>query len=158
MSIDNDQLFNEVLDNEYEKIPVFFKLSKTTAKIALGAIAVFCALSMLFIVFFYRSGTYEMIPHGDSGYSMGVNIYNNDYLKYAIICLAMVIVVAFWLFMVQYYEKRAFAKASEFASRVHYANLQKREMQRNKEIFQFRPTKTIADDPAFWTFKKSDKK
>ena len=158
MSIDNDQLFNEVLDNEYEKIPVFFKLSKLTAKIALGAIGVFFVLSMLFIVFFYRSGTYETISYGgDGGYSMGVNLYNNDYLKYAIICLAMVIVVAFWLFMVQYYEKRAFAKASQFASKVHYAELQKKEIRRNKEMFSFRPTNNVADDPAFWTFKKSGK-
>ena len=157
MSIDNDQFLNELLDEEYRKIPAFFKLSKFTAKIALGAIAVFFALSMMFIVFFYNSGKYETIPHGDSGYSMGVNMYNNDFLKYAIICLAMVIVVAFWLFMVQYYEKRAFAKASEFASRMHFAELQKKEMQRNKETYSFRPTKNLADDPAFWTFKKSDK-
>lgn len=154
MSIDNDQFLNELLDEEYRKIPVFFKLSKLTAKIALGAIGVFFALSMMFIVFFYRSGTYEMIPHGDSGYSMGVNIYNNDFLKYAIICLAAVIVIALWLFMVQYYEKRAFAKASNFASRVHYAEMHRNEERRQQEKYALRPHNNPADDPAFWTFKK----
>ena len=154
MSIDNDELLNEMLDEEYRKIPVFFKLSKLTAKIALAAIGVFFVLSMMFIVFFYNSGTYEQIPTAGEGYSMGVNMYNNDYLKYAIICLAMVIVVAFWLFMVQYYEKRAFAKASNFASKMHYAEMQRNEERRQKEQFAFRPQKNLADDPAFWTFKK----
>lgn len=154
MSIDNDSLLNEMLDEEYRKIPVLFKMSKLTARIAIAAIGIFFVLSMMFIVFFYNSGSYEQLPTAGTGYSMGVNLYNNDYLKYAIICLAVVIVVAFWLFMVQYYEKRAFAKASNFASKMHYAELQRKEAKREQERFVLKTNSTVSDDPAFWTFKK----
>ena len=153
MSI-NDQLLNELLDEEYRKIPSLFKMSKLTAKIAIAAIGIFFVLSMMFIVFFYNSGSYEQIPTAGSGYSMGVNIYNDDFIKYAIICLAVVIVVAFWLFMVQYYEKRAYAKASNFASKMHYAELQRKEEKRQQEMFGVHTKSTPSSDPAFWTFKK----
>ena len=166
MSINNDQLLNEMLDAEYKKIPSLFKLSKITAKIAIAAIGVSFVLCMMFIVFFFQSGgsgetqpadgTYAMSANiYNSAASIGADVYNNDYIKYAVICLAVVIVVAFWLFMVDYYEKRAYAKASDFANKLHYAEMQKNEDKLQKESFAFRPQNNTADDPAFWTFKKN---
>ena len=143
-----------MLKAENHKIPSLFKLSKITARIALAAIVVFFLLSMMFIVFFYRSGSNEMIQQAGSAYSMSVELYNSDYIKYAVICLAVVIVVAFWLFMVQYYEKRAYAKAAEFADKLHYAELHRNEEKLEQERYAFRPKTSPTQDPAFWTFKK----
>lgn len=157
MNIDNDQFLNELLDEEYRKIPSLFKLSKITARIATAAIGVFFVLSMMFIVFFYNSGSNEMMPQGDNAYSMSIDLYNNEFIKYAVLCLAVVIVIAFWLFMVQYYEKRAYAKASDFASRIHHVEMQKKEEKLQQETYAFRPVKSQANDPAFWTVKKSIK-
>lgn len=156
MSIDNDQFLNEILDAENKKIPSMFKLSKLTARIAIASIVVFFLLTIMFIVFFYNSGN-EMVQQSDSAYSMAVNMYNSDYIKYAVICLAVVIVVAFWLFMVQYYERRAYVKASDFANKLHYAEMQRKEEKLAEERFAFRPKMTPAEDPAFWTMKKPGK-
>lgn len=152
----NDQIINELLEEEMRKIPVFFKLGKTTAKICIGAIGAFCLLFMTFIVLFYRSATKEIIQNVEGTDPVSINVYHSEYLKYAGICLVVILVVAFWLFMVQYYEKRAYTKASEFANRIHFEELKKNERQLNAEKFAFRPTIKVSGD-AFWTAKKSGK-
>lgn len=152
----NDQIINELLEEEIRKIPVFFKLSKTTAKICIGAIGAFFLLSMTFIVLFFRSATQEFIQTGEGTDPVSFNVYNSEYLRYAGICLAVILVVAFWLFMVQYYEKRAYSKASEFAKRIHFEEMKKNERKLNAEKFAFRPTLKVSGD-TFWTAKKSGK-
>ena len=154
MGLDNDELLNELLDEEYRKIPIIFRLNRLAGKIALGILGVLVLASIVFIVLFYNSGKYEQIQHGNSGYSMGVNVYNNDFMVYAILCLACVIVIAGWLFLVQFFEKRAFAKASQFANRLHFAEMHRREVKRQEEKMLYRPSDPAELDPDFWKFKK----
>ena len=85
---------------------------------------------------------------------MGVNIYNNDFMVYAILCLAAVILIAGWLFLVQFFEKRAFAKASQFANRMHFAEMHRREVKRQEEKMLYRPKDPSEMDPDFWKIKK----
>ena len=154
MGLDNDELLNELLDEEYRKIPIIFRLNRLAGRIALAVLGVFLAASVLFIILFYNSGKYEQIQHGNSGYSMGVNIYNNDFMVYAILCLAAVILIAGWLFLVQFFEKRAFAKASQFANRMHFAEMHRREVKRQEEKMLYRPKDPSEMDPDFWKIKK----
>ena len=152
----NDQIINELLEEEIRKIPVFFKLSKLTAKICVAAIGAFFLLSMTFIVFFYRSGTQEFVQYAEGTDPLSINVYNGVFLRYAGVCLAAIVVIAFWLFMVQYYEKRAYAKASDFANKMHFEELRKHERALNEEKFAFRPTMKVSGD-TFWTANKVGK-
>ena len=139
MSIDNDELLNELLDDEYGRIPFLFRINNRITKIAFAVMGVFVVAAMVFIWLFYDSGKYELLPVGIETYSLGVNIFNNSYMVYAILCLVVVIIIAGWLLLVQYFEKQAFAKASNLANRVHFAELRRKEIKRQEEKMLFRP-------------------
>lgn len=139
MSIDNDELLNELLDDEYGRIPFLFRINNRITKIAFAVMGVFVVAAMVFIWLFYDSGKYELLPVGLETYSLGVNIFNNSYMVYAILCLVVVIIIAGWLLLVQYFEKQAFAKASNLANRIHFAELHRKEIKRQEEKMLFRP-------------------
>ena len=155
MGLDNDQVFNDLLDEEYKKIPIIFRLSRKAAKIALIVLGVFVAAAITFIVLFYDSGKYEQIQHGNSGYSMGVNIYNNNFMLYAIFCLIAVIAIAGWLTLAQLFEKRAFAKASHLSNMIHLAEMNRNERKWQEEKMKYRPSEPVESLPDdFWAVKK----
>lgn len=139
MNIDNDELLNELLDDEYKRIPFPFRINKRISVAALAVMGVFIVAAAILIFLFYDSGKYERLPVGNGPCSLGVNIYNNSYLVYAIVCLVIVEIIAGWLFLAQLCEKRAFAKASKLAGRLHFAEMHRREVRRQEEKMLFRP-------------------
>ena len=50
MGLDNDQVFNDLLDEEYQKIPMIFRRSRKAARIALIVLGVFVEAARTFIV------------------------------------------------------------------------------------------------------------
>lgn len=136
MGLETDKVFNELFEEQYNKIPRVFRPSRKTSKIAIIIIGVFIALAAFFLNRFYDSGHYITMP-SVGGYEMGFNVYNNSYMAAMIICLVVVILIAGWLCICMVFEKRAFKKASRLSNMIFLAERHRDEIKRqNNNLFK----------------------
>lgn len=136
MSLENDSVFNELFEEQYDKIPKIFRLNRKISKIALAIIVVFIAGASFFLSRFYDSGEYIKTP-SYGGYEAGYNVYNNSYMVGMIICLAVVILLSGWLTIGVVFERRAFKKASKLSNMIFLAERHRDEIRRqNNNLFK----------------------
>lgn len=129
MGLDNDTVFNELFEEQYDKIPKIFRLNRKISKIAIIIIVVFIAGASIFLNLWYNSGEYITTP-SVGGYEMGFNVYNNSYMVGMIICLLIVILIAGWLTIGVIYERRAFKKASYLSNMIFLSERHRDEVRR----------------------------
>ncbi|MBR6487355.1 MAG: hypothetical protein IKT20_00435, partial [Clostridiales bacterium] len=79
MHLENDQVFNELFEEEFDKIPIIFRFNRKTSKIVIGIIVVFIAGASVFMNLFHDSGEFVSI-NSAPGYQAGFNVYNNNYM------------------------------------------------------------------------------
>ena len=127
--LDDDNVFNELYEEQFDKIPKVFRLNRKISKITLIIIAVFIAGASFFLNRFYDSGEYIKTP-SYGGYEAGYNVYNNSYMFGMIICLAVVILLSAWLVIGLYFERRAFKKASRLSNMIFLAERHRDEVRR----------------------------
>ena len=132
MHLENDQVFNELFEEEFDKIPIIFRFNRKTSKIVIGIIVVFIAGASVFMNLFHDSGEFVSI-NSAAGYQAGFNVYNNNYMIGMIICLAVVVVLSAWLAIGGYLERRAFRKATRLSSMIHFAEKHRNEIKRQND-------------------------
>lgn len=99
MSIDNDDVFSFILDEEFNKIPFIFRFSKRRIKIGLGIMgAGFAAMCILSTAVNWIDGATAIIA-----------------------AAAFTAIVAGWMSIAVRFEKRAFSNASSLAYRYRIA-------------------------------------
>ncbi len=125
MSIENDDDFNFLFNEQFEKIPFLFRFSRKRFIATLIAMAVFLIAGMIFMRLFNDSGEYIAIPTL-SGYSFGFNEYNYAYLIYVIVCFAVIAILAVWIVLSKLFEQRAFKKATELSNMIYLTQRHKR--------------------------------
>ena len=119
MTLENDNIFNELFDEEFGKIPFIFRFSKIRYYGTLIATGLSFISIIVFIVLFYNSGSYEVFDTApNSGYQMGVNIYNYAFGVGVLISAAVLGALGLWMVAAKWFEQRAFKKASNLAQMI----------------------------------------
>jgi hypothetical protein len=125
MSIENDDNFTFLYNEQFEKIPLLFRFSRKRFIASLIVMGVFFIAGMVFMSLFYNSGEYIKIP-SLGGYSFGFNDYNYIFLILMIICFAVIAVIAGWIVLSKLFEQRAFRKATELSNMIYLTQRHKR--------------------------------
>ena len=133
MRLENDDNFNFLYNDEFEKIPSLFRFTRKRYLIALIVMIVFFVAMLVLITIFYSTQTTEMIPSAIPQSTVGsyqyVNTYKYGYMVATLICGLIVALIAGWMTFAKFLEKRAFKKASIlsnmiFLSETHKLNVE----------------------------------
>ena len=126
MSIENDNNFNFLFNEQFEKIPLLFRFSRKRFIASLIVMAVFFLAGMIFLKLFYDSGEYVTVPSLGGTYSFGFNEYNYVFLILMIACFAVIALIAGWIVLAKMFEQRAFRKATELSNMIFLTQRHKR--------------------------------
>lgn len=122
MRLENDNVFNELYEEEFNKIPFLFRFSRKRFKVVIITTIVLFVSMLILTSVFYSTGKAEVIDAPFSpittGSQMVVNMYNNGVLVAVIIVGIVVALLAFWMFIAKQFEKRAFRKATNLANMI----------------------------------------
>ena len=129
MRLENDNVFNELYEEEFNKIPFLFRFSRKRFKVVIITTIVLFASMLILTSVFYSTGKSEVIAAPISplttGSQMVVNMYNNGVLVAVIIVAAIVVLLALWMFIAKQFEKRAFSKATKLANMIYLSERHK---------------------------------
>ena len=127
MRLENDKNFTFLYNEEFEKIPAFFKFSRKRCIAALIVMGAFFTAAMIFLSLFQDSAKYERMAVMGA-YSLGVNDYNYAFLYAMIICFAVIALIAAWMSIAKVFERMAFKKASNLANMIYLSERHKAEI------------------------------
>ena len=125
MSIENDNNFNFLFNEQFEKIPLLFRFSRKRFIASIVVMAVSFLAGMVFMRLFYDSGEYVRVP-SLGGYTFGFNEYNYVFLILMIVCFAIIALIAGWIVLSKMFEQRAFKKATELSNMIFLTQRHKR--------------------------------
>ena len=129
MRLENDQVFNELYEEEFNKIPFLFRFGHMRFKVVIITTIVLFVSMLILTSVFYSTGKAEVIEAPFSpvttGSQMVVNMYNNGVLIAVIIVGIVVALLAFWMFIAKQFEKRAFRKATNLANMIYLSERHK---------------------------------
>ena len=118
MRLENDENFNFLYNEEFEKIPALFRFSRKRFIGAFITIGVFFVAAMIFLSLFNNSAEYVTVPSIDIAHSFGFNDYNYSYLILMILCFVVIAVIAGWMTIAKLLETRAFKKATQLSNMI----------------------------------------
>ena len=129
MRLENDDTFNFLYNDEFEKIPFFFRFSRKRYITALIVMVVFFVAMLVLITIFYSTQTTEMIPSAIPQSTVGsyqyVNTYKYGYMVATLICGLIAALCAGWMTYAKLLEKRAFKKAAELSNKIFLSETHK---------------------------------
>ncbi len=111
-----DELFAEYYQFEMDKVSKWFKFRHSEGKAVYIALAVLLVLDFSFITAFQNSRKFVKIITSSTSESIPIVCYDNTFLIAAIICSAIILLIAIWIMLSIYYEKRAFKRSSRAAA------------------------------------------
>ena len=126
MQLENDQVFNTLYQEEYNKIPYIFRFGRRRPKIVVGIICVLFAASLVLWSVWY--GTGKTVHTSLGQYDVAYNVYDMRYLVAMIITIAAGLLLSLWAGIGLWFEQRAFKKASKLANMIFLSERHKTEM------------------------------
>ena len=136
MGLDTDQTFNELFEEQYEKIPRIFRLSKKGLKISFVVLGVLIVIAMALLSAFYSTGKTVVEPSAP-GYERFYNTYDYRFMVAFTIIMTLFTFYTAWLVIVELFEKRAFRKASRLAAMIYLSEKHRDEVRRqNDRLFK----------------------
>ena len=136
MGLETDQVFNDLFQEQYEKIPRCFRLSKKGLKISFVVLGVLITIAMILLSVFYSTGKTVSVPSA-IGYEMVYNTYDYRFMVAFAIIMTIFTVYTAWLVIVELFEKRAFKKASRLAAMIYLSEKHRDEVRRqNDRLFK----------------------
>ena len=129
MRLENDDNFNFLYNDEFERIPSLFRFTRKRYMIALIVMIVFFVAMLVFITIFYSTQKTIEIPAGITGTTLGENTrvsdYEYGYMAATLICGLIAALIAGWMTVAKLLEKRAFKKASELSNKIFLSETHK---------------------------------
>ncbi len=122
MRIENDNVLNEIFEEEFEKIPFLFRFSKKRLIITLSVMGALLISTIVLIVLFYRSGTYEMsstLP--EFLYQKSIKVYDTGLGIGLVISGTALVLTVLMIVAGKLFEERAFKKAAVLANKISIA-------------------------------------
>ena len=136
MGLETDQVFNELFQEQYEKIPRFFRLSKKGLKISLIVLGIIIVIALSVLSAFYSTAETVSAPSA-IGYEMVYNTYDYRFMVAFVVLMTIFTLYTAWLVIVELFEKRAFKKASRLANMIFLAERHRDEVNRqNDRLFK----------------------
>lgn len=126
MQLENDELFNLLYEEEYNKIPYIFRFGRRRPKIVLGIIIVLFASSLVLWSVWY--GTGKTVHTSMGQYDMAYNVYDMKYLYAMVITIIAGLLLSAYAGIGLWFEKRAFKKASNLANMIFLSERHKMEL------------------------------
>ena len=123
--MENDNNFNFLFNEQFEKIPLLFRFSRKRFIASIIVMAVSFLAGMVFMRLFYDSGEYVSVP-SLGGETFGFNEYNYVFLILMIVCFAVIALIAGWIVLSKMFEQRAFKKATELSNMIFLTQRHKR--------------------------------
>ena len=130
MGLDNDKVFQELFDEQLEKIPPLFRMNRKRRKVQLIILGVLAFIAVSFLAAFYGTGRYEHMESAVTGRGMGFNNYDYEFLIMFIVTMIFIVVFALWMVITELLEKRAFSKASRLANMIFLSERHRDEVRR----------------------------
>lgn len=119
MRLENDDNFNFLFNEEFEKIPFLFRFSKKRLIVVVAIMVIAIASATIFLNLFYDSAVYVTVPSIDAAHIMGFNDYNYTFLIAMILSVAVVAFLAAWIVLAKLFEKRAFRKVTKLCNMIN---------------------------------------
>ena len=136
MGLETDQVFNDLFQEQYEKIPRCFRLSKKGLKISFVVLGVLITIAMILLSVFYSTGK-TVVEKSFAGYDRFYNTYDYRFMVAFAIIMTIFTVYTAWLVIVELFEKRAFKKASRLAAMIYLSEKHRDEVRRqNDRLFK----------------------
>ena len=133
MRLENDDNFNFLYNEEFEKIPFLFRFSKRRYKIALILMLVlFVATLVLITVFYSTRYTIKiptLIPQSTTESYQYVSYYKFEYMVATLLTGLLTALIAGWMTIAKLLEKRAFKKASNLSNMIFLSERHKLEVE-----------------------------
>ena len=133
MRLENDDNFNFLYNEEFEKIPFLFRFSKRRYKIALIVMLVlFVATLVLITVFYSTRYTIKiptLIPQSTTESYQYVSYYKFEYMVATLLTGLLTALIAGWMTIAKLLEKRAFKKASNLSNMIFLSERHKLEVE-----------------------------
>ena len=130
MGLDNDKVFQELFDEQLEKIPPLFRMNRKRRKVQLIILGVLAFIAVSFLAAFYGTCRYEHMESAVTGRGMGFNNYDYEFLIMFIVTMIFIVVLALWMVITELLEKRAFSKASRLANMIFLSERHRDEVRR----------------------------
>ena len=129
MRLENDDNFNFLYNDEFEKIPFLFRFTKKRYKIALIVMIVFFVATLVLFTLFYETQTIEkvpsLLPQSTVGSYQYVCMYKFEYMVAALICEIIAALIAGWMTIAKLLEKRAFKRAAKLSNMIFLSETHK---------------------------------
>ena len=133
MRLENDDNFNFLYNEAYEKIPRLFKFSQRRYKAALIIMLVCFGIILILTTVFYSTAKTEIMPSLLPATTLGsyklVNTYEYGWLALALVFAGIVALIGAWMLIARALEKRAFRKAADLNNRIFLAERHRVEME-----------------------------
>lgn len=117
--MENDDNFNFLFNEEFEKIPFLFRFSKKRLIVVVAIMVIAIASATIFLNLFYDSAVYVTVPSIDAAHIMWFNDYNYTFLIAMILSVAVVAFLAAWIVLAKLFEKRAFRKVTKLCNMIN---------------------------------------
>ena len=130
--MENDNRFNFLFNEAFEKIPRFFRFTKKRYKITRTIMIVCVALALPLTTIFYYTGrpddTSPLVPVSTVGGILPLMTYDYSWLIAALVLAGIGALIGAWMAVAKIYETRAFRKASDLSNRIFLAERHKLEV------------------------------
>lgn len=128
MRLENDDIFNCIYDDEFEKIPFLFRFGKKRAKAVIISLCVSFGLMLISTTVFLSTRELTEAPSLPGYEPIAFYSFNPVATGFMIIVTLMTILLGIWIVLSQWFERRAFKKASELSNKIYISERHKAEL------------------------------
>ena len=129
MRLENDKNFTFLYDEEFAKIPFIFRFTKRRYMTVLIVMGVLILSVFVLTTVFYNTAETVVFDTAIGYESLPVNTYDNRFLVALIICAVIVAVMAGWMLISRWFERRAFRKATELSNMIFLSERHRAEIE-----------------------------
>ena len=128
MRLENDKVFNELYDEEFEKIPFLFRFSRKRCIIAFAVTGGLTVIMLILTTVLQETAHTVLIdamPGTDPFY---INTFDRRVVAALIIVGIAVFLLTLWIVIAKWFEKRAFKKATSLANMIFLSERHRTEL------------------------------
>ena len=128
MRLEIDKVFNELYNEEFEKIPFLFKFSRKRCIIVFSVTGVLTVIMLILTTVLQETSHTVLIdamPGTDPFY---INTFDRNVVAAVIIVGIAVFLLTLWIVIAKWFEKRAFKKATSLANMIFLSERHRTEL------------------------------
>ena len=128
MRLENDKVFNELYDEEFEKIPFLFRFSRKRCIIAFAVTGGLTVLMLILTTILQETSRTVLIDAMPGHDPFMINTFDSRVVTALIIVAVAVFMLTLWIVIAKWFEKRAFTKASKLANMIFLSERHRTEL------------------------------